>query len=282
MTKKINSETIRRSVAHLCIEANIKLRKDVRAALSRAVKNEVNVRAKRFLKQLLDNARIAQADKVALCQDTGLLTVFVEIGHDVNTRGLNIDQTIQKGIEDGYRKGSLRNSIVSDPLLRSQSPKFAPGVIHYEFGLRQGLRITVLPKGFGCENKTQLKMFAPTVPLDEIKNFIISAVKESGPDACPPYVVGVGIGGGADHAVLLAKKALLRSLDKCSSLAHVARLEKDLLKRINQANVGPMGLGGRTTALGISVLTAPTHIAGLPVAVSISCHALRSASVTLK
>jgi fumarate hydratase subunit alpha len=280
--KKINSEIIRRAVAHLCIEANIRLRKDVRAALSRAIKSETNPRAKRFLSQLLDNARIAQADKIALCQDTGLPTVFVEIGRDVNTQGLDMDRAIQKGIEDGYRKGFLRNSIVSDPLLRPQPPKFSPGVIHYDFGLYRGLRITVLPKGFGCENKTQLKMFTPTVPLEEIKKFIISVVKDSGPDACPPYVVGVGIGGSADQAVLLAKKALLRPLDKCSSLKHIASLEKDLLKKINQANIGPLGLGGRTTSLGVSVLTAPTHIAGLPVAVSISCHALRSASVYFK
>jgi len=280
--KKINSEMIRRAVAHLCVEANIKLRRDVCAALNRAVKNETNARAKRLLKQLLDNARIAQADKVALCQDTGMPSVFVEIGRDVNTQGLNIDQAIQKGIEDGYRKGFLRNSIVSDPLLRPQPPKFGPGVIHYDFGSHQGLKITVLPKGFGCENKTQLKMFTPTASLDEIKKFIISVVKESGPDACPPYILGVGIGGGADQAVLLAKKALLRPLDKSSSLAHVARLEKELLKKINQTKIGPLGLSGATTALGISVLAAPTHIAGLPVAVSISCHVLRSASVHFK
>ena len=219
---------------------------------------------------------------MALCQDTGLPTVFVDIGREVDISGIDIPGAIQKGIARGYKRGYLRNSIVSDPLLRPQQTKYTPGILHFDFGFYRGIKITVLPKGFGCENKTQLRMFNPTVPLQEIEQFILSVVKAAGPDACPPYIVGVGIGGSADYAALLAKKALLRPVNKCSSLTHVAKLEKDLFKKINQLNIGPMGLGGKTTVLGVNILTYPTHIAGLPVVVNISCHVLRSASVVFK
>ena len=279
---KISSDKITHTVSRLCIEANIYLRKDIKTALGKALKIERVGRAKMILKQILENAKAAQEDRVALCQDTGLPTVFVEIGRGVDISRIDIKAAIQKGIRKGYRAGYLRNSIVSDPLLRAQGTKFTPGIIHFDFGTHKGIKITVLPKGFGCENKTQLKMFMPTVSIDEIKRFILSVVQEAGPDACPPYVVGVGIGGSADYAVYLAKKALLRPVNQHSALANIRTLEKELFKKINQLGIGPMGLRGKTTVLGVNILTHPTHIAGLPVAVNISCHVSRSASALLE
>ncbi len=286
--KKISSRLITETVARLCIEANLSLRKDVSSALNRALKIETNPRAKSILKLLVENARCAKTDRVALCQDTGMPVVFVEIGKDVDLSGLDLTSAINHGVEEGYKKGYLRNSIVHDPIERGVS-KFSPCVIHYDHVRRRGLRLTVLPKGFGCENKTQLKMFNPTASLQEIKDFIISSVEQAGPDACPPYILGIGIGGTSDYACLLSKKALLKLVTSHESYpdghrqvtSKIKRLEQDLLKKINQLNIGPMGLGGKTTAFGVSVLTYPTHIAGLPVCVNISCHALRSASKVL-
>jgi fumarate hydratase subunit alpha len=224
------------------------------------------------------NAGIAKRQKLAICQDTGLPVVFLEIGQDIKIDG-DLKSAINKGIELGYKKGYLRNSIINDPLSRGK-PGYAPAVIHTDMVRGNKLKITVLPKGFGCENKTQLKMFNPTAGIDEMKKFVVEAVKFAGPDACPPYVVGVGIGGTADYACFLAKKALLRGLST-ERYTLYAKLESDLLKKINKLNIGPMGLGGRTTCLGVNIQTYPTHIAGLPVAVNISCHALRSANKTL-
>jgi fumarate hydratase subunit alpha len=204
--------------------------------------------------------------------------VFLEVGQEVKIVG-DLKAAVHKGVELGYKKGYLRNSIVSDPLLRGSS-QYSPVVIHTDIAKGNKLKITVLPKGFGCENKTQLKMFNPTAKISEIKKFIIEAVKNAGPDACPPYVVGVGIGGTADYAAFLAKKALLRRLNAIRYTLY-AKLESDLLKEINKLNTGPMGLGGKTTALAVNMETYPTHIAGLPVAVNISCHALRSASAQI-
>ncbi len=200
----------------------------------------------------------------------------------LDIRGLDMAAAVNKGIQAGYAKGYLRDSIVADPLLRHPGTRSTPCVIHFDFGSQQGLKITVLPKGFGCENKTQLKMFDPTVSIEEIKSFIISVVKDAGPDACPPYTLGIGMGGTADYASLLSKKALLRPAGQHNKLKHVARLEEELYNAINKLNIGPMGLGGRTTVFGVNILTYPTHMAGLPVAVNISCHVLRSASVILK
>lgn len=278
--KKISSRLITETVARLCIEANLSLRRDVASALNRALKIETNPRARSILKLLVENARCAKTDRVALCQDTGMPVVFVEIGKDADLSGLDLTSAINHGVEEGYRKGYLRNSIVHDPIERGVS-KFSPCVIHYDHVSRRGLRLTVLPKGFGCENKTQLKMFNPTASLQEIKDFIISSVEQAGPDACPPYILGIGIGGTSDYACLLSKKALLRTVDKRSADKKVAKLEMELLKEINRRDIGPMGLGGRATVLGINILTYATHIAGLPVCVNISCHVLRSASAVL-
>lgn len=279
--KKITEKAIRSAVAALCIEANTLLRRDVKAALEKAVENETDDRPRGILRQLLLNADAAKNERLAICQDTGMPVVFVEIGRDVNLAGVDIAGAINQGLADGYKRGYFRDSIIADPILRGGASGFTPGILHFDFTAGRGVKITVLPKGFGCENKSKLKMFNPTVRLEEIEDFIVSSVAEAGPDACPPYILGVGIGGTADHAAMLSKKAFLRPLGKASRVPHVAQLEKRLFERVNALNLGPMGLGGKTTVLGVSILTYPTHIAGLPVAVNFSCHALRSATALL-
>ncbi|NQU19334.1 fumarate hydratase [bacterium] len=278
--KKIKVNTITKTVSQLCIQANLNLRRDVLFSLKAAYYRETSPKAKRALGLIIENASIAKKEKLAICQDTGLPIVFLEVGQDIRFVGGDLNKAIQRGIDLGYRKASLRNSIIGDPINRGQS-KFSPGIIHIDFVKGSRLKITVLSKGFGCENKSKMQMFNPTVGIAEIKKFIVDTVKAAGADACPPYVVGVGIGGTADFANLLAKKALLRQVNKRSPIKHIARLEKDLLNEINNLHIGPMGLGGKVTALAVKVLTSPTHIAGLPVAVNISCHALRNATKVL-
>lgn len=272
--RKIEAVKIFKAVSELVKRANFFLRNDVLSALRRAYAREKNRRAKTILKAILDNAACARKDKLAICQDTGMPVVFIQIGQDVVVHG-DLKAAINKGVEEGYKKYYLRNSIVSDPLSRGKS-KFSPCIIHTDIVKGNKIKLTLLPKGFGCENKSQLKMFKPTASIEEIKEFIIKAVNDAGPDACPPYVIGVGIGGTADYAGTMAKKALLRKISFRNS-----KLEKDLLRQINKTGIGPMGLGGINTALAVHVQTHPTHIAGLPVSVNISCHALRSASVIL-
>ena len=271
--RRVSAQIIKDAVADLAIQANLILRKDVLAKLHQAFAEEANIRARNILKAVLDNADAAKKEHIAICQDTGIPIVFLEIGQEVLIKG-DLIMAVNKGIELGYKRGALRNSIVSDPLTRGEA-KFSPAVIHTTLVSGSKIKITVLPKGFGCENKSQIKMFNPTAKQEDINKFIVDAVKAAGPDACPPYFLGVGIGGSADYAMLLAKKALLRIVLRPS------KLERELLKEINKLNIGPMGLGGKATCLGVNMETAPTHIAGLPVAVNISCHALRSASAVL-
>lgn len=277
----IRANKISEIVQGLCIKANLVLRSDVLNALKAAYLREKNTRAKSLLSSIIENAGIARGKKIAICQDTGMPIVFVEIGQDVRVSG-DFKKAVNRGVEAGYRKASLRNSIIPDPLLRGSS-KYSPVIIHTDIVRGNKIKITVLPKGFGCENKSALKMFLPTAKIEDIKNFIIDVTEKSGPDACPPYIVGVGIGGTADYASLLAKKALLRKIERkgLSPKGTVPVFERELLSEINKLNIGPMGLGGKTTALGVNIETYPTHIAGLPVAVNISCHALRSASATI-
>jgi len=272
--RKISAVKIKDAVAQLCRDANFFLRRDVLIALRHAFKTESNKRAKTILKAILDNAAYARNEKLAICQDTGMGIVFVEIGQGVNIAG-DLKAAINKGVEAGYRKYCLRNSICRDPLLRGKS-LFSPCIIYTDIVKGDKIKLTLLPKGFGCENKSQLKMFKPTAKIEEIKKFVVETVYSAGPDACPPYIVGVGIGATADYSGVLAKKALLRKISSKSS-----KLEQDLLKQINKSKIGPMGLGGANTALAVHIQTYPTHIAGLPVSVNISCHALRSASVIL-
>ncbi len=272
--REIKATIITKAIIELVKRANFILRSDVLFALRRAYKSEQNKRAKIILRAILDNAAYAKKEKLAICQDTGMPNVFVQVGQDVKISG-DLKAAINNGIKAGYKKYSLRNSVVGDPLLRG-NPKFSPCIIHTDLVRGNKIRLTFMPKGFGCENKSQLKMFKPTVGIEEIKKFILEAVKAAGPDACPPYIVGVGIGGSADYASMIAKKALLTKITAKNS-----KLENNLLKQINKTGIGAMGLGGRCTALAVKIQKFPTHIAGLPVSVNISCHALRSASIVL-
>ncbi len=272
--RKIKAEKITKAVVELAKRANFSLRSDVLFVLRKAYRAEKNKRAKTMLKAILDNAALAKKENLAICQDTGLPMVFVQLGQDLKIEG-NLTSAINKGIEAGYKKYSLRNSVISDPLLRG-TPKFSPAIIHLDLVKGNKIKLELLPKGFGCENKSQLKMFKPTVAIEEIKKFIIETVKAAGPDACPPYFIGVGIGGSADYSGLLAKQALLMNVSAKNS-----KLEIDLLKQINKLNIGAMGLGKKNSALAIKIQKYPTHIAGLPVSVNISCHALRSAQIIL-
>lgn len=272
--RTITAGKIKHAVARLAVQANTALRKDVLAALKTASRREKNPRQRKLLEAIIANAGIARRRKLAICQDTGLPVVFLELGARARIKG-DLKAAVLRGIKEGYQKSYFRNSVVLNPLLRSGS-SYSGAVMHLDIVPGSSLKVTLMPKGFGCENKAQLKMFNPTAGIEEIKKFVIEAVKSAGPDACPPYALGVGIGGTADYACFLAKKALLKSLG-----VSPGRLERALIKKINQLNIGPMGLGGKTTCLGVNILTHPTHIAGLPVAVNLSCHALRSASKTL-
>ena len=279
--RNIDVRQITEVVSQLCIQANTVLRRDVLGALKDALKRERKALARRILEVIIQNASVASSEGLPICQDTGVPIVFAELGSDVKVVGGSLKDAIDRGLIRGYKKGRLRKSIVEDPIKRSGTPKFGPGVIHFDLTRGNRLKLTVLPKGFGCENKSKVRMLRPTAGVGEIKAFVVEVVKEAGPDACPPFVVGVGIGGTQDEATRLAKTTLLRPINRVNPNRDIARLEKDILKEINRLNLGPMGLGGKTTALGVNILTHPTHIAGLPCAVNISCHALRSASRTL-
>lgn len=270
---------MQKKIENLVAQASFVLRPDVRILLKRAWMKERNPKAKKALRLILKNARVGAQEKLALCQDTGLPVVFIEIGKNVSIDVSFIDK-LKRGIAAGYLKNHLRPSGV-DPLRRA-NPRYETGIYHVSFSSRkQGVTITLLPKGFGSENKSRLKMFNPTAEMDEIENFIVQAVKDAGPEACPPFIVGVGIGGTSDQALLLAKEALLERIDKSITDDFLRKLEGNLLRKINALGVGPMGLGGKATALAVRIKTAPTHIAGLPVGVNISCWALRSARITL-
>lgn len=261
-------------------QANFILRKDVLKLLRKAYQREANQKAKKALSWILENAAIASKEKLAICQDTGLPIIFIEIGRGF-LFSVADEHSIKKAVEKAYKKCFLRESIV-DPF-RLTKPSYQGVISHIECVTAfNGLRITIFPKGFGSENKSQLKMFNPTVTCDAIDDFIVASVKEAGANACPPFIVGVGIGGTSDYALLLAKKALLGRIDVDNKDQNLKAMEKRLMKRINALSIGPMGFSGSNTALAVKIKTAPTHIAGLPVAVNISCHALRSATVHIK
>ncbi len=258
---------LKKEMERLVAKANFCLRPDVALLLKKALAKETKPNAKKALTWILENARIAKKESLAICQDTGLPVLFIEVGKDIKLSSQLI-KTLQEGVVSGYKKHSLRASVV-DPILRAL-PSYKGVISHIEFAPQaRGIKVTLFPKGFGSENKSQLKMFNPIASIEEIEEFIVESVKKAGPEACPPFVVGVGIGGTADEALLLAKMSL------------IVMLEQSLLKRINNLKIGPMGFGGATTALAVKIKTLPTHIAGLPVGVNISCHALRSATVKL-
>lgn len=277
MMREININKIRETVTELCLKANFELRKDVLKALKFAVKKETNVRAKNILKAIIENAGLAKKKRIAICQDTGFVSVLIELGGSVMLTGGNIIKAVNDGVEEAYKKGYLRKSIVDDALIRKNTGTNTPCLVHIDMVEGDRVGIMVSAKGFGSENKCAIKMFKPTATEKDIINFILDAVENAGPGACPPFILGLGIGGTFDHAAHLSKKALLRSIEIRHKKKHFRVLEKDILKAVNALGIGPMGLGGKTTALGVNIEEFPTHIAGLPVAVSISCRATRSA-----
>ncbi|NQT46927.1 MAG: fumarate hydratase [Candidatus Omnitrophica bacterium] len=278
--RRIDTKRVRAEISRLCTTANLKLRPDILSAIKNAYRLEKG-RAKNLLGVLIENSRIAAKERLAICQDTGMVEIFLEVGQEVNFVGVGLKESITAGVRDAYAKGRFRKSIVSDPIIRKNTGTNTPPIIYTEIVPRDKVKVSTFIKGFGSENKSQLKMFRPTATIDEIREFILKVAEEAGPEACPPLVLGVGMGGTFAKAALLAKKALLRPIDKRNKSSHIARLEKRLLKDINKLGIGPAGLGGKTTALGVNIETFPTHIAGLPVAVNISCHATRSAASIL-
>lgn len=272
---ELGVELITEKVAELCRRANIELPSDVETALRDAVEREESPTGRRVLRELCENARLARSERIPLCQDTGMLLVFAEIGQDLHVTGGSLTDAINTGVARGYHEGYLRKSVVADPFRRRNTGDNTPAVIYYDIIPGANFRITVMPKGFGSENCTALRMLKPADGLDGVKKFIIEAVDRAGPNPCPPVTVGVGIGGTADKALLLAKRALLRDLGTFHPDPEIAVLERELLDEVNNLGFGPGGLGGRVTALAVHIKTYPTHIAGLPVAVCINCHAAR-------
>ncbi len=270
----INSEIITDTVAKMCINANCYINDDIRKALENAFEKEASAVSKRVLSDLLKNASIAERKEVPICQDTGMAVFFVEIGEDVHIDS-NITRAINEGVKIGYTNGYLRKSVVSDPLKRVNTNDNTPAVIYYNFVPGDKLKITFAPKGFGSENKSALKMLNPSDGLDGVIDFILETVKKAGANPCPPMVIGVGIGGTMDKAAMLSKKALTRDISSKNPDPFYAELEDVLLEKINKLGIGPQGLGGITTALGVNIEVFPTHIAGLPVSVNINCHATR-------
>lgn len=281
----IKFEKIVRTVELLCITAAHELPEDVLAALKKAAKKESGLRAAKILNQLIENARIAKKELIPLCQDTGLTAVFIEQGAEAAVKadaGKTLFDAVNAGVKAGYENGFLRKSIVAEPLnKRRNTGSNTPAVIHLTIVPGDKLKITVMAKGGGCENKSQFKMFRPTAAKEEIINWIVSVAKQAGADACPPFIVGVGLGGNFELSCLLSKKALLRKLNQANSDKFYAKLEKDILSRINTLGLGPQGLGGDTTALAVLIETAPCHIASLPVAVNIECHSHRHKSAVI-
>ena len=271
----IHTEEIISNIRQMCIEANHMLTPDMQKALECAVTDEKSSIGQKVLGQLQDNLQIAQEDTIPICQDTGMAVVFLEIGQDVHFEGGSLTDAINEGVRQGYVDGYLRKSVVKDPLIRENTKDNTPAVIHYDLVPGDKVKITVAPKGFGSENMSRIFMLKPADGIEGVKNAILTAVKDAGPNACPPMVVGVGIGGTFEKCALLAKKALTRPVDERSSIPYVKELEEELLATINRLGIGPGGLGGSTTALAVNIDTYPTHIAGLPVAVNICCHVNR-------
>ncbi len=272
--RTIDTETIIKTVSEMCIEASHFLTPDMKEALDKAKENEISPLGKQVLDQLSENLRIAGEDMIPICQDTGMAVIFAEVGSDVHVEG-SLTDAINEGVRRGYVDGYLRKSVVGDPLLRVNTGDNTPAVIHYDIVPGDKLKLTLAPKGFGSENMSKIFMLKPADGEEGVKNAILSAVKDAGPNACPPMVVGVGIGGTFEKCALLAKKALTREVNKRSDIEWVRNMEEELLDRINRSGIGPGGLGGSTTALAVNINTYPTHIAGLPVAVNICCHVNR-------
>ena len=277
----IHVKEVTEAVEKMCISANCYLNSDIRGALAAAARTEASPVGKGVLDDLLENAEIAAAKEMPICQDTGMAVFFVEIGSTVYVEGGSLTEAINQGVAAGYTKGYLRKSVVADPLRRINTKDNTPAVIHYDFVPGDQLKITFAPKGFGSENKSALRMLNPSDGVKGVEDFVVDTVRKAGANPCPPMVVGVGLGGTMDMAAKLAKKALTRDIDAHNPDPYYAELEEKLLESVNLLGIGPQGLGGTTTALGLNIEVYPTHIAGLPVAVNINCHATRHAVTVL-
>lgn len=273
--REINTLNIIEAIRDMCIESNYYLSKDIKDALLKAQEDETWNLGKNILEKINNNIFIAENEQMPICQDTGMACVFIEVGQEVSIVGGHLEQAINEGVRRGYEEGYLRKSIVKDPLDRINTKDNTPAMIYYDIVPGDRLKITVAPKGFGSENMSQIKMLKPSDGVDGVENFILQAIREAGPNPCPPIVVGIGIGGNFDKAAYLSKKALLRPIDIRNANPYYEALEKDLLNKINSIGIGPQGFGGKTTALGVNIETYPTHIAGLPVAININCHVTR-------
>ena len=279
--RTLNVAEITKNIKEMCIEANHYLSKDMEYAIKAAGETEEAPLGRQILEQLQVNMKIAGEDMIPICQDTGMAVIFMEIGQEVHFEGGSLEDAIHEGVRQGYSEGFLRKSVVKDPIFRENTNDNTPAVIHYSIVPGEKVRITAAPKGFGSENMSRVFMLKPADGIEGVKNAVLTAVKEAGPNACPPMVVGVGIGGTFEKCALLAKSALTRPVDSASEIEYVRELEKELLEKINRSGIGPGGLGGSTTALAVNIETYPTHIAGLPVAVNICCHVNRHAVRTI-
>ena len=275
MIRTVNTEDIVKNIKEMCIEANHYLSKDMDKALKDATVSEKSELGKKILNQLQENLKIADEEMIPICQDTGMAVIFLEVGQDVHFEGMAVEDAVNEGVRQGYTEGYLRKSVVGDPIIRENTKDNTPAVIHYSIVPGDKVIITMAPKGFGSENMSRVFMLKPADGIEGVKNAILTAVKDAGPNACPPMVVGVGIGGTFEKCAILAKKALTRPVGEHSAIPYVKELEEEMLEKINRLGIGPGGLGGTTTALAVNVNTYATHIAGLPVAVNICCHVNR-------
>ena len=275
MIRNIDTNIITENIKEMCIEANHYLSKDMEKALKKASETEESELGKKILGQLMDNLDIADKEMIPICQDTGMAVIFMEIGQDVHFEGDVLEDAINEGVRLGYTEGYLRKSVVKDPILRENTKDNTPAIIHYSIVAGDQVKITFAPKGFGSENMSRVFMLKPADGIEGVKNAILTAVADAGPNACPPMVVGVGVGGDFEKAAIMAKQALTRNVEEHSAIPYVCDLEKEMLEKINKLGIGPGGLGGRTTALAVNINTYPTHIAGLPVAINICCHVNR-------
>ena len=273
--RTIHTDEIIKNIKEMCIEANLSLTEDMKCRFKNATESEKSPLGKQILNQLQENMEIAAADQIPICQDTGMAIVFLNIGQDVHIEGMDLHDAVNEGVRQGYTEGYLRKSVVKDPLIRENTKDNTPAIMHIDIVPGENLEILVAPKGFGSENMSRIFMLKPADGIEGVKNAILTAVKDAGPNACPPMVVGVGIGGTFEKCAILAKKALTRNLEEPSEIPYVRELEKEMLEKINSLGIGPGGLGGTTTALAVNINTYPTHIAGLPVAVNICCHVNR-------
>ncbi len=275
MIRTISTEEITRNIREMCIEANHYLSEDMKRALKNAVDTEKAPLGKKILHQLQENLAIADEEMIPICQDTGMAVVFAEIGQDVHLEGMLLEEAINEGVRQGYVEGFLRKSVVGDPLLRENTKDNTPAVIHCSIIAGDKVRLALAPKGFGSENMSRIFMLKPADGIEGVKQAILTAVRDAGPNACPPMVVGVGIGGTFEKCALLAKQALIRPVDERSKIPYIKKLEEEMLTKVNGLGIGPGGLGGTTTALAVNINTYATHIAGLPVAINICCHVNR-------